>query len=77
MRPFNAHRPVRLRRAYDLALKGGPLTFLLQARRSGLQRDEPQSLFRIRNPRLFAAVRRTSSRRLLRKCVLGTEALHQ
>ena len=35
-RAFNAHRPWRLRRATDLALNDGPLTFFLQTRRGGL-----------------------------------------
>ena len=77
IRPFNAHPTLRIRSATDLTLNGGPRTFLLQTRRDGLLRDGPQSLFRIRKLWLVAAVRQTSRRPLLRKCLLGTENLHQ
>ena len=48
IRPFNAHRTLQLRRATDIELNGGPLTFPNQPSRGGLRLDElrtPNSSF--------------------------------
>ena len=61
MRLLNARRPSWLGHAVEPVLNSGWATGLThQARRGGLQLDEPQSLVNIREPRRFIAVCWTS-----------------
>ena len=65
MRLFNAHRPSGLGHAMEPVLNNGLRGLTHQARRGGLQLDEPQTLVNIREPWRFVSVRWISSAPIL------------